>query len=169
MALFAAKGDIKTARTRMATANLSQGAAPDLEKERTEKLKRAAEERGEEYVPPKPLTPEQKAQITDNHIWSNSIDALLAAPRNPQVRAGVLRIMATMPRVEVTETTTAGRPTLTLVDGWPANGGFEETLIIDAGSGLPVALTGEAPDAPDKTIYYHNSRVRLADIKAGKF
>ncbi|TDB90279.1 hypothetical protein [Actinomadura sp. 7K534] len=169
VALHAVKGDIGTARERMAAGTLAPGEQPDLEKERAERLKRAAKERGEEYVPPKPLTAEQKKQITDNHIWSNSIDALIAAPENPQVRAGVLRIMATMPRVEVTETSTAGRPTLTVTDSWPANGRFVETLVIDAATGRPVALTDRAPNAASRTVYYHSSRVTVADVKAGRF
>lgn len=169
VALYAVKGDIGTARARMAVASLPEGTKPDWERERAERLKNAAEERGEKYVPPKPLTPERKKQITDNHIWTNSIDALIAAPKNPQVRAGVLRIMATMPRVEVTKTTTAGQPTLTLEDTWPAGGGIVETLIIDAATGQPVAVSSKAPDKPLRTIYYHTSRVTLADIKAGKF
>ncbi|MEU8797354.1 hypothetical protein [Spirillospora sp. NPDC048819] len=169
VALYAVKGDVDTARARMAVANLPEGTKPDWERERAERLKRYAKERGENYVPPEPLTPERKKQITDNHIWSNSIDALIAAPKNPQVRAGVLRIMATMPKVEVTKTTTAGRPTLTLEDTWSAGGEIVETLIIDAATGHPVAVSSKAPDTPLRTIYYHTSRVTLADIEAGKF
>ncbi|TDD63597.1 hypothetical protein E1293_42900 [Actinomadura darangshiensis] len=169
VALYAVKGDIGTARARMAVANLAPGTNPDLEQQRIERLKGLAKERGKKFVSPKPRTPEQKKQITDNHIWSNSVDALVAAPENPQVRAGVLRIMATMPRVKVTKTTTAGQPTLTLVDGWPANGGFSETLIVNAKTGRPVALSARAPDSPSRTTYYHTSRVVLADIAAGRF
>ncbi|QKW38355.1 hypothetical protein HUT06_33695 [Actinomadura sp. NAK00032] len=169
VALFAVKGDLGTARARMAVANLAPGTNPDPERALREKLKSIAKERGEKYVPPKPRTPEEKKQITDNHIWSNSIDALVAAPKNPQVRAGVLRIMATMPNVKVSKTTTAGRATITLTDSWPANGNFAETLVVDARTGQPVALTAVAPDTPSRTIYYHTSRVTFADVKAGKF
>lgn len=169
VALFAVKGDLGAARSRMAVADLAPGTRVDLERERQERLRKVAKERGEQYTPPKPLTAEQKKQITDNHVWSNSIDALLAAPENPQVRAGVLRIMAAMPRVEVTRSTTAGRPTLTLKDSWPANGGYVETLVIDASTGRPVALTDAAPGARPVTVYYHSSRVTLTDVKAGRF
>ncbi|GAA1795507.1 hypothetical protein [Actinomadura chokoriensis] len=172
VALYAVKGDLGTARARMSVANLPPGT--DLEEaerasERTkmEKLKAAAKARGEKYVPPKPLTAEQQKAITDNHIWSNAIAALIAAPKNPQVRAGVLRIMATMPKVEVTKTTTAGHPTLTLIDTWADTGG--EKLVINARTGQPVALTSSAAGVPDRTMYYHTTRVKLADIKAGKF
>lgn len=172
VALYAVKGDLGTARARMAVANFPPGTdieAANRAGERTkiEKLKAAAKARGEKYVPPKPLTPEQKKGITDNHIWSNAIDALIAAPENPQVRAGVLRIMATMPKVKVTKTTTAGHPTLTLADTWAGAG--TETVVINADTGQPVALTSTLTDAPTRTIYYHTTRVNLADIKSGKF
>ncbi|GAA0363824.1 hypothetical protein GCM10009530_11890 [Microbispora corallina] len=170
-ALYAVKGDIDTARARMAVSNLAPGTDPKSgERTKIEKLKGLAKARGEKYVPPKPLTAQQQKDITDNHIWTNAIDALLAAPENPQVRAGVLRIMATMPKVKVTKTTTAGEPTLTLVDSWPTTGGkTEEKLVINAGTGHPVALTSSVPDMPSSTYYYHNSRVTLADVEAGKF
>jgi hypothetical protein len=170
VALYAVKGDINTARARMAVANLAPDADPEQgERTKIEKLKGLAEARGEEYVPPKPPTPERQKEITDNHIWMNSTSALIAAPENPQVRAGVLRIMATMPKVKVTKTTTAGQPTLTLVDSWPLGGKLTETLIINAGTGRPVAVSSSGSDAPPKTFYYHTSRVTLADVKAGKF
>ncbi|KAB2352270.1 hypothetical protein [Actinomadura rudentiformis] len=170
VALYAVKGDIGTARARMAVANIAPGTNPDPERTKIEKLKAVAKARGEKYVPPKPPTPEQQKEITDNHIWNNAIDALIAAPENPQVRAGVLRIMATMPKVKVTKTTTAGQPTLTLVDSWPnTSGKFVEKLVINAGTGHPVALSSSGSDVPSRTTYYHNSRVTLADIRAGKF
>lgn len=168
-ALFAVKGDIGQARARMAVANIAPGTNPDPERARIEKLKAVAKERGEKYVPPKPLTAEQKKEITDNHIWTNAVDALIAAPENTQVRAGVLRIMASMPRVRVTKTTTAGQPTLTLADGWPTAGGATEKLVINAGTGRPIAMTSGGSDVRPRTIYYHTTRVTLTDIEAGKF
>ncbi|MFG2004438.1 hypothetical protein ACGFNU_35325 [Spirillospora sp. NPDC048911] len=169
VALYAVKGDINTARARMAVSNLAPGTNPDPERAKIEKLKGLAKARGEKYVPPKPPTPQQQKEITDNHIWTNAVDALIAAPENPQVRAGVLRIMATMPNVKVTKTTTAGRPTLTLVDSWPTAGKIVEKLVINARTGHPVALTSSGSDMPSRTTYYHTSRVTLADVSAGKF
>ena len=167
-ALYAAKGDIDTARARMAAANTAPGTNPDPERAKIEKLKGLAKAQGKKYVPPKPLTPEQKKSVNDNLIWTNSVNALIAAPKNPQVRAGVLRIMATMPKVKVTKTTTAGQPTLTLVDSWP-DVKVAEKLVINAGTGQPVALSSSGSDIPPSTIYYHTSRVTLANIEAGKF
>jgi hypothetical protein len=167
VALYAVKGDIGTARARMEVANIAPGTDPSAaERARTEKLKAAAKARGEAYTPPKPPTPERRKEITDNHIWTNAVGALLAAPENPQVRAGVLRIMATMPKVRVTKTTTAGQPTLTLVDGWSDG---RETLVVQARMGQPVALLSEVRGIKPSMTYYHNSRVRIADVKAGRF
>jgi hypothetical protein len=117
------------------------------------------------------LAPAQKKEQTDNLIWMNSIDALTAAPGNAQVRAGVLRIMATMPNVTVAHTTTAGQSTLTVADSWPelATGQLVESLVINARTGFPVALFNRDPGQPLNVTYYHTSRVTLADVAAGKF
>ena len=153
-ALVAANGDVATARTRMAVANIIPGTKP------------------KPVVPgtPKPLTSEQKKEQTDSLIWMNSLDALTAAPENAKVRAGVLAIMATMPNVKVTHTTTAGQPTLTLADSWPKLdvGRLVESLVINASTGAPVAMFNTDPGQLNAT-YYHTSRVTLADIEAGKF
>ncbi|MFD0850860.1 hypothetical protein ACFQ07_01320, partial [Actinomadura adrarensis] len=170
VALYAVKGDIGTARARMAVANLTPGMKQNPERDRIEKLKGLAEAKGEEYVPPKPRTPTEQKEITDNHIWMNSLNALIAAPENTQVRAGVLRIMATMPNVSVKRTTTAGQPTLTLTNIWPTVADRHgETLVIDAGTGRPVALISRVEGKAVRTTYHHTFRVTLADIAAGKF
>jgi hypothetical protein len=153
-ALIAAKGNVATARARMAIANIIPGTHPRLVGNQ-----------------PKPLTPEQKNEQADNLIWMNSLDALTAVPENANVRAGVLAIMATMPNVKVTHTTTAGQPTLTLADSWPEldAGRLVESLVINASTGSPVALFNTDPGQPLNATYYHTSRVTLADIAAGKF
>jgi hypothetical protein len=165
VALYAAKGDLKTARAKMA----GPSTTPASERAKTEKLKAVAKAESKKYVPPKPPTAEQQKQITDNHIWSNATSALIAAPENPQVRAGVLRILATMPKVKVTKTSTAGQPTLTLVDSWPAAGKIVEKLVINAETGQPVASTSKGSGMSPSTEYFHNSRVTLAQVAAGKF
>jgi hypothetical protein len=154
-ALYAVKGDLTTARAQMAVSNLVPGAKPD----QTRAKKGPVKER----------TPDQQKEITDNHIWTNAVDALLAAPENPQVRAGVLRLMTTMPNVKVTRTTTAGHPTLTLTDTWSVTGRITETLILNPTTGQPLARTSTTPDLPPRTTYHHNSRVTLTAIKTGNF
>jgi hypothetical protein len=111
------------------------------------------------------------AGITDNYLWANSLDALTVGAGNPQVRVGVLRLLSTLPEVTVTNTTTSGRPTLTLTAGSPAfPGTYHEALTINASTGVPVAFAGGTPrQKPDVTITYQVFRVTLAAIAAGKF
>jgi hypothetical protein len=173
-ALYAVNGDIGTARQRMSIANLIPGAPQNTAQANQDviaKLKAIDKQRGIPYTPPKPLTPAQKQEQTDNFIWMNATDALTAAPGNPQVRAGVLRLMATMPKVEVTQTTTAGQPTLTLADSWPllADPGLVESLVINASTGFPIAMFNRDPGQPLNVTYYHTSRVTLANVEAGQF
>lgn len=173
-ALYAVNGDIGTARQRMSIANLIPGAPQNTAQANQDmiaKLKAIDKQRGIPYTPPKPLTPAQKQEQTDNLIWMNATDALTAAPGNPQVRAGVLRLMATMPKVEVTQTTTAGQPTLTLADSWPllADPGLVESLVINASTGFPIAMFNRDPGQPLNVTYYHTTRVTLANIEAGQF
>lgn len=154
-ALIAANGDIASARAKMAVASFIPGV----------KVRQII------YGHPKPLTPEQRREHADNLIWMNSLYAMTAVPGNARVRAGVLAIMATMPNVKVTHTTTAGQLTLTVADSWPrlATRGFVESLVINASTGLPVALFNRDPGQPFNATYYHTSRVKLANIEAGRF
>jgi hypothetical protein len=155
-ALYATHGDLAVARQRMADApgpDPSPGPVP-------------------------PPTGPEPASVTDNHIWENSIDAVIPGAGNPQVLAGVLRIVSTLPEVTVRNTTTDGRPTLALTAGpgafapdLPATtSDHEETLTINARTGVPITVTAGAPGtAPDTTVSYRISRVTLSDVAAGKF
>jgi hypothetical protein len=116
--------------------------------------------------------------VTDNHIWENSIDAVIPGAGNPQVLAGVLRIVSTLPEVTVRNTTTDGQPTLALTAGSGAfapdlpatTSDHEETLTINAHTGVPITVTAGAPGAvPDTTVSYRISRVTLSDVAAGRF
>ena len=151
-AVYADHGDLATARERMAEA-ADPGHAP---------------------APPWTVKKGPAAGSTvspeDNYIWTNSQDALIAGSGNPQVRAGALRILSTLPEVTVTSTTTGGQATLTLRAGAPAMpGSYQEALVIGAKTGIPVTFTGGVPGhAPDVTVTYQVTRVTLADIAAGK-
>jgi hypothetical protein len=85
----------------------------------------------------------------------------------------VLRILSTLPEVTVTTTTTGGQPTLTLRAAAPAMpGDYQETLVIGAKSGIPVAFTGGIPGrTPDVTVSYRVTRVTrvtLSKITVGQ-
>lgn len=175
-ALYAVNGDISTARARMSVANLApgeQGNAAKSEQMMIAGTKLFDKVHHIKYTPPKlpkSLTPAQKQEQTDNLIWMNATDALTAEPENPQVRAGVLRLMATMPNVKVAHTSTAGQPTLTLSDSWPLLGqpAIVESMVINASTGFPVAMFNRQSGQPLNVTYYHVSRVTLADVAAGK-
>jgi hypothetical protein len=151
-AVYADHGDLAVAREKMAE-------APDP---------------GRAPAPPSKVKKGPAAGSTvspeDDYIWENSQDALIAGSGNPQVRAGVLRILSTLPEVTVTSTTTNGQPTLTLRAGAPAMpGNYQETLVVGAKTGVPVTFTGGVPgQAPGVTVTYQVSRVSMADIAAGK-
>jgi hypothetical protein len=104
--------------------------------------------------------------LFDNWLWGNSQDALIAGSGNPQVRSGVLRMLATLPDVTVAQTTTDGEPTLTLTAGYPAMPqGYEEQLVIGADNGIPVKFVGGNPANPEVTVTYAVSRVDTTDMK----
>jgi hypothetical protein len=127
----------------------------------------------------------------DNLVWVNSQDALIAGSGNPQVRAGVLRLLAELPGVTVTHGTVDGQPALTLTAG-PAEFGntgaasanptanptataapmgtpdYQEALTINADTGIPLKFVGGPDDTAAVTVTYAVTRVNLADIAAGK-
>ena len=150
-ALFAVRGNITTARTRMAAAAFAPGITPR-----------------KVVVPGGPrLSAQQQA---DNEIWSNCLDALTAGAANEQVRVGVLRLLATVPQVHVTNTVTDGKPSLTLDEAFAAPAGrTQDILVINAGTGLPiVTMTRQPKGELTGVTYYHATRVTLANIAAGK-
>lgn len=108
----------------------------------------------------------------DNYIWENSETALQAGAGNPQVRAGVLRILSTLPGITVTRTQSAGQPVLALTASGspdlPAN--YSETITINASNGIPVSLVGGTSGAaPRVTVAFQVSRVEVSAVKAGRF
>jgi hypothetical protein len=105
----------------------------------------------------------------NNSLWTNSTDALNWAGGDPEIRAGVLRLLSTIPEVTVANSTTDGQPTLTITAGPGAFGGMgDEVLIISATTGLPVSsVSNPGPSAGVED--YQVSRVTLANIRAGKF
>jgi len=105
--------------------------------------------------------------LYDNWVWENSQDALVAGAGEPQVRAGVLRILATLPGVTVTDTTTAGVPSLTLSASTYELGtpGYIEQMTINAVNGEPMKFYGGPPSgAGGATLAYTVSRVDTANL-----
>jgi hypothetical protein len=122
----------------------------------------------------------------DNYVWENSEDALIAGSGNPQVRAGVLRLVSLLPGVNVTRATVDGQPTLTLTAGAAELGNtmgkpdqanpkgrpgaaYSEAITINAKTGLPLQIASGLGGKVTGTTRYVVTRVNLADVAAGKF
>jgi hypothetical protein len=124
------------------------------------------------------------ATYIDNYVWENCLDALVAGSGNPQVRAGVLRLVSALPDIKVTQGTVAGQPTLTLTAGAAELGhvaadkanpkadpgpAYQEAISINADTGIPLQVASGPAGQVTGTVSYVVTRVNLADIAAGKF
>jgi len=123
-------------------------------------------------------------ELIDNYVWENSEDALIAGSGNPQVRAGVLRLVSALPGITVTPGTVDGQPTLTLTAGAAELGrvgvdkadpkietgpAYQEAITINADTGIPLQVASGPAGKVTGTVSYKVTRVTLADIAAGKF
>ncbi|HEY3613610.1 MAG TPA: hypothetical protein VGK92_07895 [Gaiellales bacterium] len=162
--------DADSGRAAMAIANLdptqsAQDRAANENAALAEKEAARAKLVQEGKIPPAhtPLTPEEH---TNGMIWSNALQAMLAGGSRPDVRAGVLKLLATIPAVTVTPGTSDGHATLEL--NGPVLSGYAEHLVIDAESGLPLHLTGgDVGKAPTVVVTYTVTRVTAAEIAGG--
>jgi hypothetical protein len=176
-ASYAARGDLTTAREKMVNVtggNLGLGLSPaERQKVWARSIAASREIFKEKGINPPAGPPTGKAleEAVGNRIWISSMDALTAGAGNPEVRAGVLRLLATVPEVTVANSTTGGQPTLTLTAGSTLfDGGSPEVLTIDAKTGSPIKFSSPADgNVPSSVQTYKVSRVTLADIEADKF
>ncbi|HUQ55587.1 hypothetical protein [Lentzea sp.] len=181
-ARLAANGDVEKARTEMITASgnaLGIGMSPaDADKawaaaqaERAEVLRKI----GQEAPAPKPR-PTGKAleNLIDNHLWSNATSALFVGAHNAEVRAGVLKLLATMKEVTVGETEVNGQRALTLSANAAILGGDgSQILTVSADNGLPISsevvpAKDSATPSEHTKVDFRSSRVNLADVAVGK-
>ncbi len=174
---YAASGNLVTADQRMAYAPFSDGRPPaETAAQRAQDAQIVARKLAASGKTDPSLLQRIKAGAgtfnADNYIWMDSQQALQAGAGNPQVRAGVLRILSTLPGITVTRTDVGGRAALAITASGepdlPAN--YHETITIDASTGIPVSLVGATNGAaPAVTVTYHVSRVTVSDIEAGRF
>ena len=174
-ALYAVNGNLDTAREMMANAPFPGGVQPSLQTQlaQAQAAEPALKAKGINLPEPTAasIAAHQKSS-TDNYIWMDSMDAFAAGAGNPQVRAGVLRILSTLPEVTVINTTsTNGQPVLTVTATAPAlPANYQEALTINATSGVPVSFAGGTPgQTPSVTVVYAVSRVTMSDMAAGDF
>lgn len=175
-ARYAATGDLAKARLRMAFAlngngwglGLSPAARQKLWDKQMAKSRELFKEKG--IKPPKhPPTGKKLQEDVDNYIWNSCFDALTEGGGNPQIRAGVLRLLATIPWVTVANSTTAGHPTLTITAGSALFGGGSspQVLTVNARTGVPIKSVWAAKGTqPSSVTTFRVSRVTLKD---GKF
>jgi hypothetical protein len=124
------------------------------EKARNEKLA-AAKKAGtwvDEKVSPRSLD--------NNRVWIGAMDALIQGAGDPQVRSGVMKLMATMPEVKIAQ----GDGTLTLTQtDFPRH--YQEALVVDAKTGVITKMVGgTAGKRPDVVVTYDVRRVTAADV-----
>ncbi|TCB97272.1 hypothetical protein E0H26_13480 [Micromonospora zingiberis] len=162
-ARYAATGDLAKAREQMINSVYDEGKPPTAEQDRTEILRQLG------VTSPPPVTEEQKKFAANNYLWVNSVIVLSAGGGDPKVRAGVLRLISTIPDVTVAESTTGGQPTLTLTARVFGNDG-QQVLTINAQNGVPIRSVLDYPDLKTTIVEtFEVSRVTVADIKAGRF
>jgi hypothetical protein len=120
----------------------------------------------------------------DNYVWEDCEDALVAGSGNPQVRAGVLRLVSALPDIKVTHHTVDGQPALTITAGGAELGrsgtdkanpklatgpALHEAISINASTGIPLKIASGVGSKVTGTVSYVVSRVSLAHIAGGKF
>jgi hypothetical protein len=122
----------------------------------------------------------------DNYVWEGCEDALIAGSGNPQVRAGVLRLVSALPGITVTHGTVDGQRALTLTAGAAELGNtvsgidsadpkaatgpaYQEAISINANTGIPLRIAGGSAGQVSVNVSYVVTRVSLADIAAGQF
>jgi hypothetical protein len=120
----------------------------------------------------------------DNYVWEGCEDALIAGAGNPQVRAGVLRLVSALPGIAVTHGVMNGQPALTLTAGAaelgrsgvdPANPkigtgpAYQEAITVNASTGIPLQIASGPAGHVTGIVSYVVTRVSLAGIAAGRF
>jgi hypothetical protein len=105
--------------------------------------------------------PASRRSQGNNRVWIGAMDALIQGAGDPQVRAGVMKLMATMPDV-VKVTQGDGSLTITQTD-FPD--GYTEALVVDDRTGvLTKMIGGVAGRTPEVIVDYDIKRVTASDI-----
>jgi hypothetical protein len=105
-------------------------------------------------------TPASELTIDNNRIWLGSMDALIAGAGDAKVRSGVMKLLATIEAVKVTDR----GATLELTDtDFPD--GYQETLVVDASTGvIQKMIGGDAGKTPAVVVDYDIKRVDAKDV-----
>ena len=125
----------------------------------------AAQAQQREKLAATPEVPAASQQALDeNRVWMGCMDALLAGAGRRDVRAGALRILASVASVTVGPATVNGTAVLQLTSTGFGDG-YRETLSIDSGTGVPIRFEGGHPGAePSVVMDYEVARVTAAEV-----
>lgn len=178
-ARYAATGNLTTAVEQMVNASpndLGLGQSPAVRQKiwdqgRAQTNEILKEKGVKRQLPLHPPTGKALQSLVDNLVWNNAVDALSAGAGNPQVRAGVLRLLSTISGVTVAQSHTDGQATLALTAGPEVFGGSgSEILTINAKTGMPIkAVMPGYQNVPQSVQTFQVLRVTLAQVKSGKF
>jgi hypothetical protein len=179
-ARLAANGDVEKAKFDMITAAgnaLGVGLSPaEADKAWAQAMAEVEEKfrKSGQKVPDRPTGKDLENRI-NNHLFSNATHALYIAASDAEVRAGVLKLLATMKDVTIGKTDVNGQAALTLTAAPAIQGGNTTyVLTVNADNGLPIRSEGipvkdaAEPSAP-WAVNYRTARVTLADVAAGRF
>jgi hypothetical protein len=113
------------------------------------------------------LTKEADRDWQDNWVWGNGLDALVSGAGQPEIRAGVLHLYASIKGLVVRRTTFAGRNVLSIsADVFDSD--YTGTLLIDAATGIPRRLTaGLTGQVPKMRIEGTVTRTSVAAVRSG--
>jgi hypothetical protein len=174
-ARYAASGNLATARKLMAEASegnddyfLSYAARKKIWDKNLPALRALLRAKGSKVVPRMPTGQVLQDDI-NNAIWNGCQDALLWSGNAPQARAGVMRLLASIPNLTVVHSTTAGQPTLTITAGPKGFNNFTQVVTVSAATGLQISSVSSAPGVGTGGETDQDSRVTVAAVKAGKF
>jgi hypothetical protein len=178
-ARLAANGDLEQAKNAMVNVSIgwALGKSPaEQEKAWAQRQEATAEVyrlKGLPVPPPKPRpTGKELEDGVNNALWSNTTYALFIGAANAEVRAGVLKLLATIKDVTIGKTDAEGQPALTLTAGPALQGGTStHVLTVNAGNGLPIrseVIPAPGSDSKPSVANYKSSRVNLVDVAAGK-
>jgi hypothetical protein len=174
-ARYAASGDLATARKMMAEASvgnddyfLSYAARKKIWDKNLPALLALLRAKGSRVVPQMPTGQVLQDDI-NIAIWNGCQDALLWSGNDPQARAGVMRLLASIPNLTVVHSTTDGQPTLTITAGPKGFDNFTQVVTVSAATGLQISLVSSSPGVGTGGETDQNSRVTMAAVKAGKF
>ena len=172
-ARYAASADLASARKRMVdvTPNdyyLSYAARKKIWDKNLPALLKLLREKGSKAVPKMP-TGQALQDLINNALWNGCQDALQWSANDPQARAGVMRLLSTIPDLTVVHSTTDGQPTLTITAGAARFQGIKQVLTVNAKTGEQVSSVESGDGLATAVETDQVSRVTLAAVKAGEF